>query len=494
MASDRAVPTGPDSAKGFVIAGPASGVGKTTVTLSLMAALRKRGLTVQPFKSGPDFIDGGHHARVCGRASRNLDGWMLSAEANRRIFCRNAEDADVCVVEGVMGLFDGVDGKSETGSTAEIAKWLGLPVILVVDASAMARSAAALVYGYESFDPALKVAGVIFNKAGGEAHYQMLSDAVTASTNAVPLGYLPSDERIRIPERYLGLVTAGENLLPDSMLSLLGQLAESHIDLDQLLACAMSITTAADNQTQRRHESTGSIRLGVARDKAFCFYYEDNLDALREAGAEIVDFSPLEDSSLPTALDALYFGGGYPELFVKRLAENSSMLNSVKRAAEEGLPIYAECGGLMYLAREIMTKEGMSYPMAGVLPITAQMSDRLVNFGYTEVSFTSDCVIAEAGAIARGHSFHCSRIADVGPVEYPIDHVYRARNSMTGREEPDGLRVKNVLASYIHLHFLSNSGIAEAFVKNAQGARRQAATSTAKQLEPTHSTHSASDR
>lgn len=491
MASDRAIRTRPGSAKGFVIAGPSSGVGKTTVTLSLMAALRKRGLTVQPFKCGPDFIDGGHHARVCGRGSRNLDGWMLSAEANRQIFYRNVANADVCVVEGVMGLFDGVDGKSEAGSTAEIAKWLGLPVILVVDASAMARSAAALIHGFESFDPALKVAGVIFDNAGGTAHYQMLSDAVTMSASAVPLGYLPHDERIHIPERYLGLVTAGENLLPDSMLSLLGELAESHIDLDQLLAYAASVPASADDLTERaRDKSAGSIRVGVARDKAFCFYYEDNLDALREAGAEIVEFSALEDSSLPDALDALYFGGGYPELFAKQLSENRPMLASIKRAAEEGLPIYAECGGLMYLAQGIVTKESASFPMASVLPITVQMTDRLVNFGYTEVSFTSDCLIGAAGAKARGHSFHCSRIDDLGPVEY----TYQARNSMTGREEPDGLRVKNVLASYIHLHFLSNPGMADAFVRNAKRAKHQELKSASKQLEPMHSTRSASDR
>jgi cobyrinic acid a,c-diamide synthase len=491
MASDRAIRTKSGSTKGFVIAGPASGVGKTTVTLSLMAALRKRGLTVQPFKCGPDFIDGGHHARVCGRASRNLDGWMLSAEANRQVFSRNAANADVCVVEGVMGLFDGVDGKSEAGSTAEIAKWLQLPVILVVDASAMARSAAALIHGFESFDPALKISGVIFNNAGGAAHYRMLSDAVRMSANAVPLGYLPGDERIHIPERYLGLVTAGENLLPDSMLSLLGELAEGYIDLDQLLACAASIPAATDDQKQgSRGISAGSIRLGVARDKAFCFYYQDNLDALREAGTEIVEFSPLEDSSLPTALDALYFGGGYPELFAKQLSENRLMLASIKRGAEDGLPIYAECGGLMYLARKIVTKEDATFPMAGVLPITVQMTDRLVNFGYTEVSFTSDCLIGPAGAKARGHSFHCSRIADVGPVEY----VYRTRNSMTGREEPDGLRVENVLASYIHVHFLSNPGMAEALVRNAERARRQKLKSASKQLEPMHSTRSASDR
>src|ERR1700680_1148662 len=491
MASDRAIRTNSGSTKGFVIAGPASGVGKTTVTLSLMAALRKRGLTVQPFKCGPDFIDGGHHARVCGRASRNLDGWMLSAEANRRVFYQNAADTNVCVVEGMMGLFDGVDGKSEAGSTAEMAKWLGLPVILVVDASSMARSAAALVHGYESFDPALKVSGVIFNNAGGAAHYQMLSDAVTMSAKAVPLGYLPHDERIHLPERYLGLVTAGENLLPDSILTLLGELAESYIDLDQLLACAASIPAPPDSCIECAQDvSAGSIRLGVARDKAFCFYYEDNLDALREAGAEIVEFSPLEDSSLPADLHALYFGGGYPELFAKQLSENRLMLAFIKRAAEEGLPIYAECGGLMYLAREVVTEEGASFPMAGVLPITVQMTDRLVNFGYTEVWFTSDCLIGAAGAKARGHSFHCSRIADVGPVKY----AYQARNSMTGREEPEGLRVKNVLASYIHLHFLSNPGMADAFVKNAERAKRQELKSASKQLEPIHSIWSASDR
>jgi cobyrinic acid a,c-diamide synthase len=480
MGSDRAIRTRPHSTKGFVLAGPSSGVGKTTITLALMAALRRRGFAVQPFKCGPDFIDGGHHTRVCGRASRNLDGWMLSAGSNRQIFYRNVADADVCVVEGVMGLFDGVDGKSEAGCTAEIAKWLGLPVILVVDASSMARSAAALVRGFESFDPALKVAGVIFNRVGGATHYRMLADAVTTSANAVPLGYLPGDERIHIPERYLGLVTAGENLLPDSMLSLLGELAESHIDLDQLLACAISITAAADDQTERTgHESSGLIRLGVARDKAFCFYYEDNLEALQEAGAEIIEFSPLEDSSLPTPLDALYFGGGYPELFAKQLSENHLMLVSIKQAAEEGLPIYAECGGLMYLAREIVTKEDASFPMAGVLPIKVQMTNRLVNFGYTEVAFTSDCLMGPAGAKARGHSFHCSRVADVGSVEY----AYQARNSMTGREEPDGLRVKNVLASYIHLHFLSNPGMAAAIVKNAERAQRRELRSASKQLE-----------
>jgi len=436
-----------------------------------MAALRKRGLAVQPFKCGPDFIDGGHHGRVCGRVSRNLDGWMFSAEANGKIFRRGAADADVCVVEGMMGLFDGMDGKSEAGSTAEIAKWLGLPVILVVDASSMARSAAALVHGFESFDPAVKVAGVIFNKVAGAAHYQFLKEALATNTRAVPLGYLPSDTRIQIPERYLGLFTAGEDLLPESAFSVLGELAEDGIDVDKLLECAAPVADAAEDfPTENSRPGgglAGSIRLGVARDKAFCFYYEDNLEALREAGAEIVEFSPLADASLPADLDGLYFGGGYPELFAKELAENRGMLASVKSAAEAGLPIYAECGGLMYLAREMVTKEGATFAMAGVLPLRVQMTDRLVNFGYTEVSFTADCLLGREGGKARGHSFHCSRIVDCGPMEY----VYRTRNSMTGGEEREGMVVKNVLASYMHLHFLSSPGMASAFVENMRNAR-----------------------
>jgi cobyrinic acid a,c-diamide synthase len=445
MASDPIVQTAEKPRKAFIIAGPASGVGKTTVTLSIMAALRKRGLAVQPFKCGPDFIDCGHHSRVCGRASRNLDGWMLSADANRRTLSRAAKEADVCVIEGVMGLFDGADGKSDAGSTAEIAKWLGLPVILVVDASAIARSAAALVHGFETFDPAVKVAAVIFNKVGGVGHYQLLKDALTSGTRAVPLGYLSSDERIRIPERYLGLITAGEKLLPDSALSLLGQLAEGSIDLDKLLECATSVPAprqAAPAPDAMAWSAERSVRIGVARDKAFCFYYEDNLDSLRQAGAEIVEFSPLEDQGLPAALDALYFGGGYPELFAGQLSANSRMLASIKQAAQEGLPIYAECGGLMYLANEIVTKDRVAFPMAGVLPLRVQMTDRLVNFGYHEVSFTRDCLLGPAGTRVRGHSFHCSKMIDAGPLE----RVYKTRSSLTDREEPEGFSIGNVPA------------------------------------------------
>ena len=457
----------PELIKGFVVAGPASGVGKTTVTLALMAAFRKRGMQVQPFKCGPDFIDAGHHTRACRRSSRNLDGWMLPADKNRDIFCRNAAGTDVCMVEGVMGLFDGASGKSETGSTAEMAKLLGLPVVLVVDASKVARSVAALVRGFETFDPEVRILGVIFNKVAGPAHYAMLRDAVESACGAVPLGYLPWDERIQVPERYLGLFTAGEDLLPDSKLSVLAEIAEGNIDLEKLLESAASF--GASLTAGYSAPISPRVRVGVARDRAFCFYYEDNLDALREAGADIVEFSPMNDAGLPAKLDALYLGGGYPELCAGPISANKGMIASVKKFADEGGSIYAECGGLMYLANQIVTRGGTAFPMAGILPLGVQMTDRLVNFGYAEVCLTTDCLWGAAGTRARGHSFHCSTIIEPGPV----DQAYTVRYTLGQREEAEGFHVKNVLASYIHLHFLSSPGLAGTFVENVQRAKQK---------------------
>ena len=448
-----------EETKGFLVAGPASGVGKTTVTIALLAALRKKGLVVQPFKCGPDFIDGGHHALACGRGSRNLDGWMLSRDANREIFDRAALGADVCVIEGAMGLFDGVDGSSEAGSGAEIAKWLGLPVVLVVDAAAAARSAAALVHGFETFDPNLRFAGVIFNNVAGPSHFRLLRDAVAKHCKAPVLGHLPREKRLHIPERHLGLFTAGEECLGESQIGLLAELAATNVDLDILLSSLPALGVPSQQSGQ---DSPRRVRIGVARDRAFCFYYEDNLDALRGAGAEIVEFSPLKDRRAPPDVDALYIGGGYPELYAERLAANCEMLSSVREFAESGNPIYAECGGLMYLAEEIVTFEGKSASMVGALPLRVRMTERLVNFGYTEIHLTADCLLGCEGTKVRGHSFHCSELQD--PVQ--MDRVYRTRNFLSGREENEGFRRKNILASYVHLHFGSNPNVATSFVRH----------------------------
>ena len=451
--------------RAIVIAGPASGVGKTTIALGLMAACRRRGLVVQPFKCGPDFIDAGHHTRVCDRASRNLDGWMLSDDTNRTLFARHSSGADIVFVEGVMGLFDGARDSDE-GSTAAMAKRLQLPVLLVVDASKMAASAAALVRGFETFDPAVRIAGVLFNHVGSPTHYDLLRDALRQAGCVPAVGYLPSDASLRIPERYLGLHTAHEGVLSKEACDHLSSLIERFVSVDRVLELA-ALEGAGDHAAVPPIAVGDAACVAVARDRAFSFYYEDNLDALRAAGAEIVEFSPLTDRSLPERADAIYIGGGYPELYAGELAANHSMLASIRDFVESGGPAYGECGGLMYLGRDLRQRDGNALPMVGVLPFGTVLTDRLVRFGYAEVSFTSDCLLGRAGAKARGHSFHYSTI-DTAP---DVACAYRVRSTLTGNEGMEGYVVGNVLASYIHLHFSSNPDLGANFVRAARLAR-----------------------
>ena len=477
----------------FVLAAPSSGMGKTTVALALMAAFRARGLVVQPFKVGPDFIDPSHHSYVCGRPSRNLDTWMMPPEANRAIFARHSATADVSIVEGVMGLFDGARRSSSTGSTAETASLLGLPIVLVVDASKMAGSAAALVHGFATYDPLVRVAGVIFNNVAGAVHYDMVSEPTRRLGHAVVLGYLPRDEQVRIPERHLGLLTADDHELPDQVVAHLAALAERHIDLDALLGmCRMERAGGRGEMEAPPHTvakggvakggvvkggvANGGIadggvvarravaRIGVARDRAFSFYYEDNFDALRAAGAELVPFSPLNDQVLPPGLDAIYIGGGYPEVWARPLSENESMRRAVASFIGESRVVYAECGGLMYLAEGLRTLDGELVPMVGALPLTVQMTSRLQQFGYVDVTMTHDCLLGAAGTLARGHSFHYSRIESC---RLPLASRYQLHYPSANRNEAEGYVSRRVLASYVHLHFRSNPTLAEAFVRHA---------------------------
>jgi cobyrinic acid a,c-diamide synthase len=465
--------------KGFVVAAPASGSGKTTVTLGLMAALARRGLVVQPFKAGPDFIDPGHHTRVCGngRVSRNLDGWMLPAEVNRAIFQRHAATADVSVVEGVMGLFDGArrstaSASPDSGSTADVARLLGLPIILVVDASKMAASAAAIVHGFATFDPSVRVAGVIFNQVGSANHYALLRDAMTRVPGVALLGHLPRDAQLRLPERYLGLVTAGDEALTDAAIVHLAALVERHVDVDRLLDLStleqpfIPSPQPAPPMTPPTPPSRATARIGVARDRAFCFYYEDNFDALRAAGAEIVEFSPLHDAQLPADLDALYFGGGYPELWAETLGANQAMRAAVLRFIAGGGHVYAECGGLMYLSETIRTRDGRRWPMLAALPLTIVMTDRSQRFGYVELTLARDTLLGPAGATARGHSFHYSQLEDEARAD-ALPRAYQLRYTLSGHTEAEGFTTADgrVLASYVHIHFLSNPAIAAAFVQ-----------------------------
>lgn len=453
----------------FLIAGTGSGVGKTTTALALMAAFRQRGFAVQPFKCGPDFLDTGHHTAICGRSSRNLDSWLLDAASIQTIFRVACGGAGVAIVEGMMGLFDGVAGGGEQGSSAEIAKQLGLPVVLVLDASKSARSVAAVVKGFETFDPGLRMAGVVLNGVAGENHYRILERAILSSCAAPILGWLPKDAGVAIAERHLGLHGAAEQedlTNSNERLKTFAAFAEAHLAPDRFLQYSCTLENASGKEQPRFGKSGQKIRLGVARDRAFSFYYEDNFDILREFGAELVEFSPLS-GGLPADLDALYLGGGYPELHAQRLSENGTLLRAIREFAAAGKPVYAECGGMMLLAETLTTSDGQSFPMVGALPLSVQMTGKLVHFGYVEVEIMEDCLLGSKGTTMRGHSFHCSQATVTGTIRT----AYCARYSLSGREEMEGYGKDRVLASYIHLHFRSNPSLARAFLAQARETR-----------------------
>jgi len=447
----------------LVIAGTHSGVGKTTATLAILAALAARGRLVQPFKAGPDFIDPGHHSAVTGRPSRNLDGWMLGEAVNRDIFTRAAADADISIIEGMMGLFDGSSPVNEIGSTAELAKQLDAPVLLVIDGSAMARSAAAMVSGYAKFDPALRVAGVLFNRVNSEGHYKLLKEAVEQETDVVAVGYLQLDQAVTISDRHLGLVTAMEHGTGE-LYGRLAKAAAETVDLDRIEALARScreLPAAAPQPVMRNHGRT--VRIGVAQDLAFCFYYPENLELLEAAGAELVKFSPMTDRVLPD-VDMLYLGGGYPELHGEALAGNGTMRTAIRQFAERGGTIYAECGGMMYLTQGIRDFAGTSHEMVGLFPAEAVMQKPGLTLGYRTVELSQGCILGVSGTTARGHEFHYSTLVPKGRLDYAC--VLRdARGEPKGS---DGLIVGNTLALYAHLHFASQPQIAKSLVSSVR--------------------------
>jgi len=465
--------------KKIVIAAPHSGSGKTTVTLGIMAALKRRGLRVAPFKVGPDFIDPGYHGLVTGTPSVNLDGWICEAGFIRESFVHHAQGADIAVIEGVMGLFDGIDGVSESGSTAQVAKLLGAPAVLVVDARSQARSAAALVHGFATFDPGIRVAGVIFNNVASANHELILREALAANApDLALLGCLPRDPALAIPSRHLGLLTAEENPLSEEFLGHLVRVIEQHLDLEALLrldpaAGVLSPPAAASgvDDAANRFGDADRVRIAVARDAAFCFVYQDNLRLLRENGAELCYFSPLKENALPDGISGIYLPGGYPELFAQPLAENQPMKQALREAVEAEMPLYAECGGFIYLTRGVVAHEVM-HDFVGIFPVRTRMLPRRKALGYREVELLGESVIGGKGSIARGHEFHYSEMEEMPP---EVERLYRvSRKGVTlGRE---GYRHKNCLASYVHLHFGSAPVIARSFVQRCRTYRTRSLT------------------
>lgn len=430
----------------IVIAGTHSGCGKTTVASGIMAALVARGLKVQPFKVGPDFIDPTHHTGVCGRSSRNLDPFMMGEDGVRDCFARASAGADIAVIEGVMGLYDGIDG-SDCSSTAHVARLLDAPVILVVDVKGMSRSTAALVSGYATYDSRLKIAGVILTKGGSDRHKAM----ATGDLPVPLLGWLPRSDELAVESRHLGLVMGGE----DSRMRLAGSFVEEYCDVDAVIALAREVSPVPVPATKGTRGEP-RVRIAVAADEAFCFYYRDNFDYLRDAGAELVFFSPVHDA-LPMA-DAYYFGGGYPELYAAELSV-SLCKDALRREAAADMPVFGECGGLMWLSREVMLSDGTRYPMAGLLDADCQMERRFVALDYVTGSVTADTAVFPRGAEFRGHEFHYSRTVPDADVRY----AFSLKRGMGVADGRDGLLAGPVTGGYTHMYF--GKTMADLFVR-----------------------------
>jgi cobyrinic acid a,c-diamide synthase len=438
----------------FVVAGTHSGVGKTTVTVGLVGALRARGLSVAPFKAGPDYIDPTYHAAAAGQPSRNLDTWLMTREAIRRSFDRGAARADVVVVEGVMGLFDGKEDERNDGSTASLAKLLGLPVVLVVDARAMSGSAAALIHGFTTFDSAVDVCGVILNNLGSDHHYELARAAIERHTGVPVFGRILRSDALVLPERHLGLIPEPERAstgVVDEAACVISQ----RVDIDALLA-RVAVNRASELYAEPQ-AVVERVPIAVARDEAFSFYYEDGLDALAEAGAELLSFSPLHDRCLPAGARGLYIGGGFPEVFAAGLAENQPMRQAIRNFGLTGAPVFAECGGHMYLGESLTDQEGNTHPMVGLTPVRSTLAGTRLTLGYRTATSLRDGPLGPAGTVIRAHEFHLSAATppDAGSACWRVE----GSPAMAA-----GFARGGTWSSYLHLHFGAQPALARNFV------------------------------
>ncbi|MBI3615904.1 MAG: cobyrinate a,c-diamide synthase [Candidatus Omnitrophica bacterium] len=481
----------------LLIAGTHSGVGKTTVMIGLLQAFTQRGMAVQPFKSGPDYIDPGYHTAVSGRPCRNLDSWLVPPQRLVTLFQRSAGQAGLSLVEGMMGLYDGIGALGEEGSTAELAKRLRCPVLLVLDAGSLSRSAAAVVRGYLQFDRRVKIVGCFLNRVGGPGHFRLVKEGIEKLAGVPVVGFLPKDDRLNLPERHLGLIPSTEDQQWKKILGPLSARIREGVDLNAIerlaqqaeplpviarsegpkqskdeiasgiscLAAAKGGRTTSFAEVARNDGRTLSVPIGIAMDEAFNFYYQENLELLEELGAEVVPFSPLHDSALPDRMAALYLGGGFPEVYAPELTRNRRLFQQIRRAAASGLPIYGECGGLMFLSRAIRDSRGRRSPMVGLIPGEIEMSGRLQHFGYKRLRVRKASLLTKKGEGARGHEFHHSVCVGV-PTRSTA--AYEATPAVGGKGRLEGYARGSLLASYIHLHFLSQPRWAGRFVQAAR--------------------------
>ncbi|MHB9096199.1 MAG: cobyrinate a,c-diamide synthase [Syntrophales bacterium] len=499
----------------LVIAGTQSSSGKTSLTLALARALARRDLRVQTFKAGPDFLDPTYLALASGRPCYNLDGWMTGQSHVRGLFNRAVKDADVALVEGVMGLFDGADAATDEGSTAEIARWLDAPVLLIANVHGMGRSIAALVKGFTGFAADLRFAGVVANHCGSASHAALLADSLKASGLPPLVGAIPRGAFPELASRHLGLVTADRGRLPEALLDALADVLESRLLLGALfpeLQVRIGKPTRSPGPAEKRDEAAGipadtpagqphegmftrplcgidtavpqapsaaagkkeperppaRLKIGVARDAAFHFYYQDIFDALTATGCETLFFSPLADRRLPAGISGLYIGGGYPEAHARTLAANGGMLAAIRAYAATGRPLYAECGGLMYLSQGIEAEEGF-FPFLGILPARTRMLAGKKALGYVEITLTADSLWGRRGEVFRGHEFHYSELIGNPTADAAWRTVYALRRRRSGTIEAEGFQKGAILASYTHLAYASHPAAIEHFLQQCGG-------------------------
>jgi cobyrinic acid a,c-diamide synthase len=447
----------------IAIAGERSGVGKTTVTLAILATLRRRQQQVQSFKVGPDYIDPMFHSYVTGRACRNLDPILTSNDYVRQCFDRYSQTAPFALIEGVMGLFDGASGTTDVGSTAQVAKLLDVPVVLIINCASTSRSIAAIAHGYRTFDPQIHLAGVILNQVGSDRHLELLTAALQPLHLPI-LGVLRRQNDLSIPDRHLGLIPAGELSSLEGTLGRLADVGETCFDWEKLLPLLATKPRSVGVPlvgTLGCGINTGEkIRLAIAKDAAFNFYYADNLNLLQDLGAELVEWSPLHDEYLPSEIQGLYLGGGFPEVFGERLAANRSIKTAVKAAIQAGMPTYAECGGLMYLCDRIIDFDDRSHQMVGIFPTTATMGKRLT-LGYRELTARRDTLLMNAGDRVWGHEFHRSTLSE--EPSQPLFDLQGYESSLTFR--PEGWYGDRVQAAYTHLHFGARPDLPARFIE-----------------------------
>ncbi|MDT7459886.1 cobyrinate a,c-diamide synthase [Citrobacter koseri] len=451
----------------FILAGTGSGCGKTTVTLGLLSLLKRRGMRVQPCKVGPDYLDSGWHTAVCGSASRNLDSFMLPEPVLNALFCEHMQQADVAVIEGVMGLYDGYGTDPNYCSTAAMAKQLGCPVILLVDGKAVSTSIAATVMGFQHFDPDLNIAGVIVNRVNSETHYQLLKTAIERYCSLPVLGYVPGVEGVALPERHLGLITARESVVNQQPWQDFADTLERTLDIDALLSLSQLTALPAGEWPALPDPQAGKgLTVAIADDEAFNFYYPDNIKLLERTGVTMTRFSPLHDSTLPEC-QMIWLGGGYPELHAAALAANTPMLAQMRAAHQRGVAIYAECGGLMYLGSTLEDASGEIHRMVDVIPGHSKMGKRLTRFGYCEAQAREQTLLAAAGEVLRGHEFHYS---DFLPENPAVMACRKVRDGKTLQEWSGGWQVGNTFASYLHVHFAQRPAMLNHWLAAGRGA------------------------